>query len=213
MNILVLSAHSDDAILGVGATMAKYVAEGHRVLVVICSAGESSPAWARNKKELVKTRINEAIAADHVLGVTDTIFLGQKDTKLTSRRDYLSKKVAYLFERYKPQKVFVHHANDLHPDHRAVFLACKRALEKTRLETEVYGFEVNSWFTPFVRENQIMIDVSAYHHKKMEALKHFPSQQYLIYILKPFLYVKSLYYGLVYGFKYAEQFYTYTTPN
>ncbi len=209
MVVMVLSAHSDDAVLGAGGVIARCSKEGERVIVVICSAGEASPVWALDKKQLIKTRIEEAKKADKILGAGDTIFLGQSDARLSTRQEFITKKITKLLKKYKPQKIFVHHARDLHPDHKAVWTACKSALETTRLKTSVYGFEVNSWFTPFVKENQVLIDISNYHKKKMKALKQFESQKYLLLVLVPVLYLKSFYYGSIYGFKYAEHFYKY----
>ena len=46
--ILVLCAHSDDQVLGIGATIAKYSEEGKKVYVMIFSNGEMTPFWIKS---------------------------------------------------------------------------------------------------------------------------------------------------------------------
>lgn len=210
MVIMVLTAHSDDSVLGMGGTIAKYCEEGKRVIVVIYSAGEASPLWIKDKKKLIKTRITEAIDAHKVLGVKDTIFIGQQDAKLKKRQEFINQKTKTLLEKYQPDRIFVHHSKDLHPDHKSVWNACEHAIKNIPYyHPEVYGFEVNSWFTSFVRENQIVVNITKYQDVKVKALKRFFSQRYLLVFLEPMLFAKSFYYGSIYGFKYAEHFYRY----
>ena len=52
--ILILCAHPDDQIIGVGGTIAKYVKEGKSVRVVEFSSGQKSISWL--KEEVMKQR-------------------------------------------------------------------------------------------------------------------------------------------------------------
>ncbi|KRB76950.1 N-acetyl-1-D-myo-inositol-2-amino-2-deoxy-alpha-D-glucopyranoside deacetylase [Nocardioides sp. Root190] len=82
--LLLVHAHPDDESIGQGATMAKYVAEGHGVTLVTCTAGEMGeilvPALehlAADKEDgLGLHRKGELDAAMAELGVTDHRFLG-----------------------------------------------------------------------------------------------------------------------------------------
>ncbi|UDY22846.1 N-acetyl-1-D-myo-inositol-2-amino-2-deoxy-alpha-D-glucopyranoside deacetylase [Nocardioides sp. Kera G14] len=82
--LLLMHAHPDDESIGNGATMAKYVAEGRGVTLVISNAGERGEvlvpelehlAWDRDDT-LGEHRRGELEEAMKALGVTDHRFLG-----------------------------------------------------------------------------------------------------------------------------------------
>ena len=74
-SILFVHAHPDDESIGQGATMAKYVAEGVRVLVATCTGGERgsvlNPAMDRPEvwERLPQIRVEEMDRAWEILGV------------------------------------------------------------------------------------------------------------------------------------------------
>jgi N-acetyl-1-D-myo-inositol-2-amino-2-deoxy-alpha-D-glucopyranoside deacetylase len=82
--LLLVHAHPDDESIGQGATMAKYAAEGRRVTLVTCTAGELGEILVPDLEHLAADRddalgehrrgeLADAMAA---LGVTDHRFLG-----------------------------------------------------------------------------------------------------------------------------------------
>ena len=79
--IMIICAHPDDEVLGMGGTIAKYASEGKRVVAVIFSYGENSHWWLK-KKNTVEMRVAETKAAGKILGIHETIFLGLKDFDL-----------------------------------------------------------------------------------------------------------------------------------
>ncbi|MDQ1683817.1 MAG: N-acetyl-D-myo-inositol-2-amino-2-deoxy-alpha-D-glucopyranoside deacetylase [Frankiaceae bacterium] len=82
--LLLVHAHPDDEVIGSGATMAKYAAEGAHVTLVTCTLGEEGEILlpelahlAADKEDgLGEHRIGELDAAMKALGVTDHQFLG-----------------------------------------------------------------------------------------------------------------------------------------
>jgi N-acetyl-1-D-myo-inositol-2-amino-2-deoxy-alpha-D-glucopyranoside deacetylase len=82
--ILFVHAHPDDETINNGATMAKYVAKGHRVTLVTCTAGEEGEVLVPELSHLVSAqtdalgpeRQKELANAMAALGVTDHLFLG-----------------------------------------------------------------------------------------------------------------------------------------
>ncbi len=210
MATLVLGAHSDDDVLGCGGIMAKLAEEGEEVVSVIYSAGEKSPPWDFNKKRLIKVRMNEALRAHDILSVKKTIFFKEEDMRVGENLKSLVRKTSRLFKRYKPTRIFVHHAQDLHVDHCAVYKICMASLDSLNYKPEIFGYEVNSWSTLFLKESQVISKISSrQYQKKLKALSCFSSQKYLLLLLKPLLVLKAFYYGATYGFKYGEQFYRY----
>jgi N-acetyl-1-D-myo-inositol-2-amino-2-deoxy-alpha-D-glucopyranoside deacetylase len=83
-HLLLVHAHPDDESINNGATMAKYVSEGHGVTLVTCTLGEEGEILvpelahiaADQQDELGQHRIGELAEAMKELGVTDHRFLG-----------------------------------------------------------------------------------------------------------------------------------------
>jgi LmbE family N-acetylglucosaminyl deacetylase len=209
MKVLVLSAHSDDQVLGLGGTIAKLAKQGNKVITVVYSAGEKSPVWTRKKEKLIIQRMRETITADKILGVKKTIFLKYPDVTLQKNQDEINEKTLKIIRDYEPKKIFVHHKKDLHPDHMAVWRACKYSLKKIKDTPEIYGYEVNSWFSPFTQQAELIVDITNEYEKKLRAIKCFKTQRYLLFFLNPLLALRGFHYSSIYGFKYAEAFYTY----
>lgn len=82
--LLLVHAHPDDEVIGTGATMAKYVAEGAQVTLVTCTLGEEGEVLvpelahlaADRDDALGEHRRKEHAAAMAELGVTDYRYLG-----------------------------------------------------------------------------------------------------------------------------------------
>ncbi|GII80169.1 1D-myo-inositol 2-acetamido-2-deoxy-alpha-D-glucopyranoside deacetylase [Sphaerisporangium rufum] len=82
--LLLVHAHPDDETSGTGATMAKYAAEGARVILVTCTLGEEGEIVAPDLAHLASARedrlgehrVTELEAACKALGVDDHRFLG-----------------------------------------------------------------------------------------------------------------------------------------
>jgi N-acetyl-1-D-myo-inositol-2-amino-2-deoxy-alpha-D-glucopyranoside deacetylase len=84
VRLLLVHAHPDDETINNGATMARYVAEGHDVTLVTCTAGERGEVLVPDLEHLRHDRDDnlgphrrqELAAAMAELGVTDSRFLG-----------------------------------------------------------------------------------------------------------------------------------------
>jgi N-acetyl-1-D-myo-inositol-2-amino-2-deoxy-alpha-D-glucopyranoside deacetylase len=82
--LLLVHAHPDDEVIGTGATMAHYVAEGAHVTLVTCTLGEEGEIWVPELAQLAAAeadqlggyRIVELERACAALGVIDHRFLG-----------------------------------------------------------------------------------------------------------------------------------------
>ncbi|MBI2863239.1 MAG: PIG-L family deacetylase [Chloroflexi bacterium] len=81
--ILAVFAHPDDEALGVGATLARYAAEGARVALVCATRGEvgeiSDPALA-TPETLGAVREQELRCSCQALGIGEPLFLGYRDS-------------------------------------------------------------------------------------------------------------------------------------
>jgi N-acetylglucosamine malate deacetylase 1 len=202
-SILVFCAHSDDQILGVGGTIAKYAKEGKKITTVIFSYGESSHPWLQ-RKVTVEMRVKEAQKADKVVGGSGVIFLGLTENKFPTETDEkdIFHRIIELIKDLKPAKIFTHNTDDPHPDHRAV------ALFDMDYKRDVYSFQIWSPIK-FTERNspKLVVDISKYFRIKLNALDCFKSQKLSVYTLFPSMYVNLLINGINNNVKYAEVFY------
>jgi LmbE family N-acetylglucosaminyl deacetylase len=118
--ILIIVGHADDEVLGCGGTIARHIAEGDIVRVLIIADGESSRCTAP-EEHLVTHRRNAAIKACAVLGVHDVDQLGLPDNQLdTVPLLSIVKKIETVIDSFKPITVYTHHARDVNIDHQIV---------------------------------------------------------------------------------------------
>lgn len=115
MNIFALVAHPDDAEILCAGTLARYVADGHRVTLGIYTDGSMGDREVP-PTELAATRRAEAEAAAALLGVR-LVWGGIVDEHVFPDAEQ-RRRVIDLLRETDPDVVFTHHPQDYHPDHR-----------------------------------------------------------------------------------------------
>jgi LmbE family N-acetylglucosaminyl deacetylase len=183
MNILVFAPHADDEILGVGGTIAKYVAEGHNVFVCVVTCGHPSMFPA----EFLKNLRSEALEAHRFLGVRETLFLEFPAVMLHEVPVYkVNEAMGKVVKDIKPRVVFIPHYGDIHIDHGLVSKAAMVAVRPVGEEKvlEVYSYETLSE-TEWNMQNagnvflpDTWVDISKYINKKINAMSMFSTQVY-----------------------------------
>jgi len=206
---IVICAHPDDEIFGVGATIAKYAKEGKETVTIICSAGETSHLWLKDKYR-IKMREDESLKASKIVDTKKTIFLRLKDGKLNieMEKKEIKEKIAKIIKEEKPKKIFTHSIDDPHPDHRAVFNFTKEILDTIKYKGAIYSFEI--WNIGNFKKRDVpklYVDVSDTFWIKIKALKQFRSQMSSLILLLPGVYLKSFLAGLHSRCRFAEVFY------
>lgn len=118
--ILVIAAHPDDEVLGVGGTIALHSKiKGDDVYVLILTEGCSSQ-YKNNKSILLKKRA-ESEMANKILGVKEVIFEDLPDMKLDSLPHVqLNEVIEKNIRKISPDIIFTHHP-DVNKDHVLVF--------------------------------------------------------------------------------------------
>ncbi len=148
-NVLIIAAHPDDEILGVGGTVRRLADEGVCVRAVIVAEGLTSRSDKRmdtNQLELVELQ-KDARAAANEVGYTSIDFCGFPDNRM-DEVDLLDiiKVVNSFIEKYHPDTIFTHHHGDLNIDHQktceAVLTACRPV--KDYCVERIYAFETPS---------------------------------------------------------------------
>ena len=137
--VLVLAAHPDDEVLGVGGTMALLAAAGARLRLVSVTDGEASHPGHPDPAGLAARRADETAGALKVLGAeaTEVIRLGFPDTRVAAREDALAAEVRDLAA--DCDAVLAPWDRDVHADHEAVGRAARRASPLT------YWYPVWTW--------------------------------------------------------------------
>ena len=105
VDVLVITAHPDDAEFGVAGTVARWTKEGKQVAYVVCTSGDKGTSdRSINPKELAEIRKKEQRAAAKVLGVREVVFLGYPDQGLEDTSEF-RKEIVRWIRRYRPRVV------------------------------------------------------------------------------------------------------------
>lgn len=175
--VLVVAAHADDEALGCGGSLAKHVAAGDTVHVILVADGVTSRSGAGQEEMVRRQQATEK--ARNILGIGTMAFLDLPDNRLDSvpLLDIVQPLEA-LIGKLLPEIIYTHHYGDLNVDHRlvhqAVLTACRPLPGST--VREILAFEVMSsteWSSPGLAPflPNLFVDISAQMEIKMQALE------------------------------------------
>ena len=121
---MVVFAHPDDAEIGSGGVIARWVAAGCEVTYVLCTNGSAGTAdRSLTPEELVDRRAAEQRAAADFMGVKNLVMLPHPDGGLEDTREFRGD-IVRAIRTYRPHTVFAHDPYRFrgfqHRDHRAV---------------------------------------------------------------------------------------------
>lgn len=188
MKVLVVAAHPDDEVLGAGGMMARHIAQGDDVAVLILGEGISSRYAKREmakpqELEALKRGAKKAMAA---LGVKKLTFGDFPDNRFDSV-DLLDlvKCIEKVKKAFKPAIIYTHHDGDLNIDHALTARAVITATRPVRTETvkKIFAFEILSsseWnfqrsATAF--KPNCYFDISKYINRKVKAFSAYTSEE------------------------------------
>jgi len=180
-NVLVVAPHCDDEVLGVGGTMARWAGEGAHVTVAILTRG-FPPDTTEEEIALERLEISRAHA---ILGVYETVHLEFPAARLDEvPHRALNAALLGLYQRLKPEYVFVPFVGDVHLDHQRAF---ESALVMCRpngghVPRSVLAYETVSetnWNAPLVTPGFIpntFVDITDHLETKLKAFAAYESQ-------------------------------------
>jgi LmbE family N-acetylglucosaminyl deacetylase/ubiquinone/menaquinone biosynthesis C-methylase UbiE len=150
-NILVISPHPDDEIIGCGGTLIKMLGEGSLVTVLQLTDGSSTFALRDSPEKIKKTiRLKEAEIVAKNLGITELILFKEDQSHFKCTKDNV-KKLSEILNRLRPQVIFVPFVNDTNPDHIIANEILRKALENSAINTpevRILSYEVWSLVPP-----------------------------------------------------------------
>ena len=179
-SVVVVAAHPDDEVLGVGGTMAMLADRGVRLRLIAITDGEASHPGA-DPAVIAQTRINESADALDRLGARDidVVRLRLPDTGLTDREhelsDILTEQCAGFEVCLAPWE------GDAHADHEAAGRAARRAARRSGRNVLTYPVWMWHWAepgdhrVPWNRASQIMLPAEIADRKR-SAIDAFLSQ-------------------------------------
>jgi len=186
MTILVLAPHPDDEVLGVGGTMARFCAEGHKVVVAVVT-GYGVEQHPFIKAVDVNAVREECKQANQLIGVSEVLFADLPAACLDATPVWQTNRVILeIIEEVRPEQLYLPFPHDLHKDHAAVaYGACvasrpylslgkqiKRVLfYETLTETHLSPPYLDVGFQP-----NYFVDISDHLEKKLAAMREYKSQ-------------------------------------
>lgn len=189
MKVLFLSPHTDDAELGCGATIAKYLQAGHQVRVVaFTNCG---------RRELSR----EFLESMGKIGVEDHGLFMFKARRFCDDRQLILDLLIDIRQEFTPDIVFVPSGQDLHQDHQVVYNEAVRAFKNTTM----FGYEL-PWNHLSFSPQHFEVIGKAHIEKKWQALKSYKSQKNRRYFSKDYIYGIATTRGVQIGRGYAESF-------
>ncbi len=173
--VLVVAAHPDDEVLGIGGIVLRHTQAGDEVRSVIFCEGES----LRYHGDVGQSTAIEEAAA--VLGVSHVYRLQYPDQKLdTYTLTELITPLEKISEEFKPDIVYCQSACDANRDHKILFEAANIAFRP--LDTwirEFYTFYTASsteWGVPRNFVPDTWVDISEVLDRKIEAFEKYHSE-------------------------------------
>lgn len=174
MKVLVVSAHPDDEILGVGGTIRRHSDAGDEVRALIACEGVTM----RYEDEHGKRLAEQSRRASEILGIEEVRFGNLPDQRLDTVPlvDVIAK-VEEVVDSFRPEVVYTHFGGDVNHDHQYLFRAVQVATRPYSAESvrEVLAFETASsteWATPAIQSSflpEVFVDISKTLEAKIKA--------------------------------------------
>lgn len=196
--ILILAPHTDDAELGCGASIHRWLEEGNQVWIAnLC---DTSNVFGEESGRIMR---QEALAAAECLGVgQENVIFG--DFPLRRFSEYRQQLLDFLCEierRVKPDLVLGPSISDAHQDHGVVAQEMVRAFKRA----SILGFD--TYWNIGLQDCSVVIQATEHSvQKKIESLSKYLSQSTRPYMAPEAVVSQARIRGLPRGFVFAEAF-------
>ncbi len=175
MNILIIAAHPDDEVLGMGGTIYKLRKEGHKIDLCIVTDGQCKHCGLADRHE---KRRESAIKASKFLGIRGIHFFDFEDSKLdVTPQIEINKKLEKLIKKIKPEIVYTVPDNDFHKDHQKV-LECTLVVTRPHSSNvkEVYMYEMTESVKTSFNPN-VYVNIENEFKHKIKAFRMYTTEQ------------------------------------
>ncbi|MEW6609087.1 MAG: PIG-L deacetylase family protein [bacterium] len=189
MKVLVIAAHPDDEVYGVGGTMLKHAMRGDEVYVCMLTEGVTTQYRHTMDKissaKLIEQKKKESLKAAKILGVKEIFFFNLPDMRLdTIAHPEINQPIEECIVRLSPEIIYTHHWGDVNKDHRLVFestmVAVRPGLKSSIKKVFIYETPSSSEWNAPILTNQflpnVFVDISDVLHLKIQAMKAYKSE-------------------------------------
>ena len=182
MNIVVISAHPDDEIIGCGGTLLKHNANGDKISWIIITNVHENQGFSKDR---VTSRQHEIEKVKKMIGFTSVHKLDYPTMSLDSSSiNKMIPQISNLFNEIKPEVIYVMNRSDAHSDHRVTFdvvMACTKSFRYPFIKKVLmYECISETEFAPALPEKvfqpNYFVDVTTYFSKKLEIMKVYESE-------------------------------------
>jgi LmbE family N-acetylglucosaminyl deacetylase len=214
---LVVAAHPDDAEFTSGGTLARWVAEGWQISLVVCTdGGKGSPDARVQPTHLARVRRVEQENSAKLLGLQEIAWFGYTDGEL-ARAANLVERLTEIVRRAFPQRLLTWDPwkpYQLHPDHRTVGFAALDAVLAAgnphffpeQIETGLAPHRLEQVYLFGTNAPDEWVDITATFERKMSAIECHASQVASLRDLALKMSHCNREWGLEHGCTYAEAF-------
>ena len=181
LNVLIVAAHPDDEVLGVGGAAAVHAEQGDHVTLAIMCEGISA-RYAHSRKDEVRA---QSEAAAKILGAAD-LHLGElPEQRLeTLPISEVALHIEKLVEKVQPARIYTHFAGDINRDHRvlaeATLIAARPYAAPSVCDILMYetpsSTEWSSPQLPPVFQPTLFTDITSVLERKLEAMSRYTAE-------------------------------------
>ena len=212
--VIVISAHPDDEVLGVGGTILKHIEKGDQVFWLITTNISERQGFSKNR---VDSRQEEIRKVEKSLGITKTFLLNHPTMELSSSSLIeMVPEISKIFIEVEPEIVYCVNRSDAHSDHRITFdavMACTKSFRYPFIKRVLmYECISETEFAPALPEKVFIpnyfVDITDYLKDKLEIMKIYKSELELHPFPRSLRNIEALatFRGASVGVEYAEAF-------
>jgi LmbE family N-acetylglucosaminyl deacetylase len=171
-NLVVISPHPDDDVLGAGGVMIGAAEEGRGVFSVTVTDGRGSPQKGPNisEEEMVDRRQKESMAALKVVGAAGGFYFRRRNSDLEGEEGkVVEKDLKDLFEWMAPDEVYLPAPYERHKTHQKVTRLVIDAL-RSSIAPKPFLLGYSLWGGFFGGKKRLVKDISPFIRKKVQAV-------------------------------------------
>lgn len=201
MKALIISPHTDDAELAMGATMSKLNKQGHELIHVVLSLCSNVIPQGFGEDATRREFLSACDALDIEYCMTDF-----EVRKFPEHRQQILDYLYRLNAEYSPTHIFIPSHNDVHQDHLTTHQEALRAFKYCT----IYGYEL-VWNNLHGAPDVLSIVSQQEMDMKMYLIESYKSEGYRNYNKREFIFGLASMRGIQANAQYAEGFYNYRT--
>jgi LmbE family N-acetylglucosaminyl deacetylase len=181
-NVVIISAHPDDEVLGAGGTLLKHKRKGDQISWIITTHISACQGF-QEERVLSRQQEIEQVAAS--LGIGQTFILDHSTMTLSSSSLIkMVPQVSQIFMKVEPEIIYCLNRSDAHSDHRVTFdavMACTKSFRYPFVkQVLMYECLSETEFAPALAEKAFLpnyyVDVSDFLTEKLEIMKVYASE-------------------------------------